>query len=97
MPADAGAAAGKSLGEAYKVSDRLGGTAGASLRHAARHAFVHGMHITLVVSAALLLLGAVAALRLPRRMECAARHTTSSAAGVPAPREHAMATVEASR
>ncbi|MFJ4848063.1 MFS transporter [Streptomyces sp. NPDC088733] len=97
VPADARVAAGKSLGEAYKVSDRLGGTAGASLRHAARHAFVHGLHITLVVSAALLLLGAVAALRLPRRMECAARQTASSAPGLPAQRDHVMTAVEASR
>ena len=33
--------------------------------------FVHGLHVTLLVSAGLLLLGAVIALRLPRTMECA--------------------------
>ncbi|MZD04628.1 MFS transporter, partial [Streptomyces sp. SID5785] len=32
--------------------------------------FVHGLHVTLVVSAVLLLAGALAALKLPRRMEC---------------------------
>jgi DHA2 family multidrug resistance protein-like MFS transporter len=70
VPSAASANAGKSLGEAYEVSDRLGGSAGAALRHAARHSFVHGLHITLLVSAGLLLLGALAALRLPRVMEC---------------------------
>ncbi|MEU6919575.1 MFS transporter, partial [Streptomyces olindensis] len=44
--------------------------AGAALRHAARDAFVHGLHVTLLVSAGLLLLGAVMALRLPRVMQC---------------------------
>ncbi len=67
-PAD-GVDAGHSLGEAYEVSRRLGGSAGASLRVAARHAFVHGLHVTLLVSAGLLLLGAVAALNLPRAFD----------------------------
>ncbi len=31
---------------------------------------MHGLHVTLIVSAGLLLLGALAALRLPRAMEC---------------------------
>lgn len=97
VPADAGASAGKSLGEAYEVSDHLGGSAGASLRHAARHAFVHGMHITLVVSAGLLLLGAVAALRLPRRMECGTAAQRPAVPGIPSPREHALAGADVSR
>ncbi|MFG2305004.1 MFS transporter [Actinacidiphila glaucinigra] len=97
VPADAGASAGKSLGEAYEVSDHLGGSAGASLRHAARHAFVHGMHITLVVSAGLLLLGAVAALRLPRRMECGTAAQRPASPGIPSPREHALAGADVSR
>jgi MFS transporter, DHA2 family, multidrug resistance protein len=59
-------AASHSLGEAYTVAARLGGESGAALRHAAREAFVHGMHMTLVASAVMLLLGAAAALRLPR-------------------------------
>jgi DHA2 family multidrug resistance protein-like MFS transporter len=67
------AAADRSLGEAYGVADRLGGGGGAALRHAARHSFVHGMHLTLLVSAVLLMAGACAALRLPRVMECAPR------------------------
>ncbi|MET9484378.1 MFS transporter [Streptomyces sp. NPDC006638] len=75
-------AASQSLGEAYQVADRLGGPAGDSLRSAARHAYVHGLHVTLLVSAALLLLGALAALRLPRIMECPAPGT---AAGAPEP------------
>ncbi|MFJ1648489.1 MFS transporter [Streptomyces sp. NPDC088258] len=70
VPRGAGSAAAGSLGEAYRVADGLGGPVGEALRTAARHSFVQGLHVTLLVSAALLLLGAVAALRLPRRMEC---------------------------
>ncbi|MFV0130622.1 MFS transporter [Streptomyces sp. HMX112] len=70
VPPAAGSAAANSLGEAYQVAAQLGGPAGQALRTAARHAFVHGLHITLLVSAGLLLLGALAALRLPRVMEC---------------------------
>ncbi|GAA2455645.1 MFS transporter [Streptomyces lavendulocolor] len=70
VPAPAGAAAANSLGEAYQVAERLGGPAGAALRTAARHSFVHGLHVTLAVSAGLLLLGALMALRLPRVMDC---------------------------
>jgi DHA2 family multidrug resistance protein-like MFS transporter len=66
VPAVAREAAGHSLGEAYTVADALGEPAGDALRGAARHSFVHGLHITLVVSAALLMLGMAAALRLPR-------------------------------
>jgi DHA2 family multidrug resistance protein-like MFS transporter len=72
VPASASSAAAHSLGEAYQVADRLGGPAGELLRSTARHSFVQGLHITLVVSAGLLLLGAIAALRLPRIMECGA-------------------------
>ncbi|WP_329115068.1 MFS transporter [Streptomyces sp. NBC_01465] len=82
VPSGASAHAENSLGEAYEVAARLGGPAGEALRSAARHAFVHGLHVTLVVSAGLLLLGALAALRLPRVMDCG-----SPAACVPAPRE----------
>ncbi|WP_372344614.1 MFS transporter [Streptomyces sp. KL116D] len=72
VPGRASEAAGHSLGEAYQVAAQLGGAAGHALRDAARGAFVHGLHVTLVVSAGLLFLGALAALRLPRRMECEA-------------------------
>ncbi len=65
--------AGHSLGEAYDVSHQLGGRTGAALRTVARHSFVHGLHVTLVVSAGLLLLGAIAALRLPRTFDAAGR------------------------
>ncbi|MFF6992845.1 MFS transporter [Streptomyces sp. NPDC010273] len=90
VPASASASAGHSLGEAYDVAGRLGGARGVALRDAARHAFVHGLHVTLLVSAALLLLGAVMALRLPRIMHCEA-----SLAAVPAPRESAQPRVSA--
>ncbi|MGW7345811.1 MFS transporter [Streptomyces sp. NPDC054854] len=63
------AGAAHSLGEAYQIAARLGGPAGESLYAAARHSFVHGLHVTLVVSAGLLLAGAVMALKLPRAMD----------------------------
>ncbi|WP_327405140.1 MFS transporter [Streptomyces sp. NBC_01288] len=90
VPASASASAGHSLGEAYDVAGRLGGVRGAALRDAARHAFVHGLHVTLLVSAGLLLLGAVMALRLPRIMHCEATLAT-----VPAPREVAESRISA--
>ncbi|WP_175411211.1 MFS transporter [Streptomyces sp. TRM64462] len=87
VPAPASAAAANSLTEAYQVAARLGGAAGDALHTAARHAFVHGLHVTLLVSAALLLTGAAMALRLPRVMEspadaadCAADRATDRAA-----------------
>ncbi|MFD3976065.1 MFS transporter [Streptomyces cyaneofuscatus] len=70
VPARAGAEASHSLGEAYQVAAQLGGPTGELLRSTARHAFVGGLHVTLFVSAGLLLLGALAALRLPREMDC---------------------------
>ncbi|MFE4497697.1 MFS transporter [Streptomyces niveus] len=90
VPAAAGSAAANSLGQAYQVAAQLGGPAGEALRIAARHSFVHGLHVTLLVSAALLLLGAVAALRLPRVMDCGApprgERDDVAGAGVPAAR-----------
>ncbi|MFJ3978783.1 MFS transporter [Streptomyces sp. NPDC090021] len=64
------AGAANSLGEAYQIAASLGGPAGASLYAAARDSFVHGLHVTLLVSAALLFAGAVMALKLPRVMDC---------------------------
>ncbi|MDQ1011661.1 DHA2 family multidrug resistance protein-like MFS transporter [Streptomyces sp. V4I23] len=72
VPASASSAAAHSLGEAYQEAERIGGPVGDLLRTTARHSFVNGLHITLLVSAGLLLIGAFAALRLPRVMECAA-------------------------
>ncbi|MFF3419915.1 MFS transporter [Streptomyces sp. NPDC002698] len=94
VPAADSAAAGHSLGEAYQVADRLGGASGGALRQAARDSFVHGLHVTLLVSAGLLLLGAVMALRLPRVMECGTAATGSAATGtaaIPAPASDAVA------
>ncbi|GAA3369539.1 MFS transporter [Streptomyces sannanensis] len=84
VPAEAGADAANSLGEAYQVALQLGGPAGQALRAAARDSFVHGLHVTLVVSAGLLLLGALAALRLPKVMDCP---VPEGAAEPPADRE----------
>ncbi|MGW5638917.1 MFS transporter [Streptomyces sp. NPDC003832] len=93
VPASASAAAGHSLGEAYEVAGRLGGTAGETLREVARNCFVHGLHVTLLVSAGLLLLGAVMALRLPRTMNC--EQLAAAPVEVPAPREVAESPVSA--
>jgi DHA2 family multidrug resistance protein-like MFS transporter len=92
VPQSASAAAAHSLGEAYQVAERLGGPAGDVLRSTARNAFVHGLHVTLLVSAGLLLLGAAAALRLPRTMECGTvdicqKQGPADPAAIPASRE----------
>ncbi|WP_078877759.1 MFS transporter [Streptomyces sp. 150FB] len=83
VPAPAGKAAANSLGEAYQVAHRLGGPAGAALRRAARDSYVHGLHVTLLVSAGLLLLGALAALKLPRVMDCPAPASESASGPEP--------------
>ncbi|MEV7858892.1 MFS transporter [Streptomyces hirsutus] len=83
VPASESSAARHSLGEAYEVAAQLGGPAGAALRDAARHAFVHGLHVTLLASAVLLLLGAVMALRLPRTMQCEPVTAGETPAGAP--------------
>ncbi|MGW2641462.1 MFS transporter [Streptomyces sp. NPDC001348] len=90
VPEPARASAGHSLGEAYEVAAQLGGGAGGALRRAARDSFVHGLHVTLLVSAGLLVLGAVMALRLPRVMQC-----EEGAGEVPAPREPERSRVSA--
>ncbi|MEV6296466.1 MFS transporter [Streptomyces sp. NPDC051896] len=95
VPQDASNAAGHSLGEAYDVAGRLGGATGAALRRVARDSFVHGLHVTLLVSAGLLLLGAVMALRLPRVMQCAEPETAMEAVELPAQREVAEPRVSA--
>ncbi|MEE1942730.1 MFS transporter [Streptomyces sp. TRM 70361] len=69
VPEEAAAGAAGSLGEAYRIAGQLGGPAGEALRTAARESFVHGLHVSLLVSAGLLVLGALAALRLPRTAE----------------------------
>ena len=87
VPARASASAAHSLGEAYKVAAGLGGAARAALREAARDSFVRGLHVTLVASAVLLLVGAGIALRLPRR--AADSTERAEADGEPAPGEGA--------
>ncbi|MGP3685050.1 MFS transporter [Streptomyces sp. IBSNAI002] len=66
------AGAAHSLGEAYQIAAHLGGPAGEALHVAARNSFVYGLHVTLLVSAGLLVAGAVMALKLPRAMDCEA-------------------------
>lgn len=73
VPSAASRDAGHSLGEAYGVAESLTGPAGDVLLAAARDAFVHGLHVTLLVSVGLLLLGALSALRLPRSAESTRR------------------------
>ncbi|MFJ8084362.1 MFS transporter [Streptomyces sp. NPDC096205] len=92
VPASASVSAGHSLGEAYAVAGRLGGEAGVALRRVARDSFVHGLHVTLLVSAALLLMGAAMALRLPRVMQC---ESVDVDVELPAPRGVAESRVSA--
>jgi DHA2 family multidrug resistance protein-like MFS transporter len=87
VPDAAGAAASNSLGEAYEVAAHLDGPAGHALREAARASFVSGLHVTLLVSAGLLLLGAVAALRLPRHMDGGHRRGAEERSGGQAKRD----------
>ncbi|MBU5945380.1 MFS transporter [Streptomyces griseoincarnatus] len=96
VPASASAAAAHSLGEAYEVAARLGGPAGEALRLAARHSFVHGLHVTLLVSAGLLLAGAAMALRLPRLMHCDPEEIPSGPASAPSPAPSGSAPASAS-
>ncbi|MER5810628.1 MFS transporter [Streptomyces sp. NPDC002033] len=86
VPAEDARDAAHSLGEAYQIAARLGGAAGDSLHAAARHAFVHGLHVTLLVSAGLLFAGALMALKLPRTMDTAepACRDTGAAVCLPA-------------
>ncbi|MFF3091107.1 MFS transporter [Streptomyces nojiriensis] len=78
------ASAANSLGEAYQIAAHLGGPAGASLHAAARQSFVHGLHVTLLVSAVLLVAGAVMALKLPRTMDCGAGEEEAAEVRLPA-------------
>lgn len=68
LTAGAAEAAGQTLGEATVVAEQLGGASGASVLEAARAAYVSGMHVTDIVAAGVLVVGAlVAALLLPRK------------------------------
>ncbi|MCQ1581034.1 MFS transporter [Streptomyces parvus] len=97
VPARAGAEASHSLGEAYQVAAQLGGPMGDLLRTTARHAFVDGLHITLFVSAGLLLLGALAALRLPKVMECPPKEPCRRSEAGPAERPEPADTAQANQ
>ncbi|MFI1785203.1 MFS transporter [Streptomyces rubiginosohelvolus] len=97
VPARAGAEASHSLGEAYQVAAQLGGPMGDLLRSTARHAFIGGLHITLFVSAGLLLLGALAALRLPKVMDCPPKEPCRRSAAEPAASADLAETAEAVR
>ncbi|MFF8965273.1 MFS transporter [Streptomyces globisporus] len=97
VPARAGAEASHSLGEAYQVAAQLGGPMGDLLRSTARHAFIDGLHITLFVSAGLLLLGALAALRLPKAMDCPPKEPCRRSAAEPAEPADVAETADAVR
>ncbi|MFD4240770.1 MFS transporter [Streptomyces sp. NPDC058525] len=75
------AGAAHSLGEAYQIAAQLGGPAGEALHAAARNSFVSGLHVTLLVSAGLLVAGAVMALKLPRAMDCGVEASAEAEAG----------------
>jgi DHA2 family multidrug resistance protein-like MFS transporter len=68
MPSAVADAARRTLGEAVVVADQVGGAGGEALLGAARTAYVQAMHLTDLVAAGVLLVGAViAAVTLPRR------------------------------
>jgi len=62
LPDSAAGAASDSVGHAGVVADRIGGSAGAALNHAAEAAFTSAMSTTLTVAAATALTGALLAL-----------------------------------
>ncbi|MDX3238382.1 MFS transporter [Streptomyces sp. ME03-5709C] len=62
LPADAAGAARESVGGAVEAAARVPGAEGAALLAAAKTAFCHSVQVTAVVGAALLAVGAVAAL-----------------------------------
>jgi DHA2 family multidrug resistance protein-like MFS transporter len=64
VPADVEAAARDTLGSAVAVSEKLGGELGAVVRRTAEDAFVHGMRVTYVVSAAIALALVIIAMRV---------------------------------
>jgi hypothetical protein len=65
VPAPVRAAASDSLGAALTVAQQVGGAAGANLATAARQAFLDGMGTTMLVAAAVALVGAGLALLVP--------------------------------
>ena len=68
LPAALHDAASETLGGAVATAAQLGGTQGAAVLEAARTAYVDGMHVADLVTAAVLLVGAVVAMAtLPRR------------------------------
>jgi MFS transporter, DHA2 family, multidrug resistance protein len=67
LPQQMHEAAAQTLGEAVVVAGQLGGARGEAVLEAARTAYVDGMHVSDLVAAAVLLVGAVVALvALPR-------------------------------
>jgi DHA2 family multidrug resistance protein-like MFS transporter len=68
MPSAVADAARRTLGEAVVVADQVGSAGGEALLGAARTAYVQAMHLTDLVAAGVLVVGAViAAVTLPRR------------------------------
>jgi DHA2 family multidrug resistance protein-like MFS transporter len=79
LPGSADAAA-QTLGQATVVAEQLGGTTGQAVLEAGRAAYVHAMHVTDLVAAAILGLGAVVALTtLPRKVPDLAEPRRSAA------------------
>jgi DHA2 family multidrug resistance protein-like MFS transporter len=64
LPAGTGHAAHDSIAGASAVAERIGGAAGQTLQHAANGSFVDGMHIAMLVAAAVTAAGALLALIL---------------------------------
>jgi EmrB/QacA subfamily drug resistance transporter len=72
VPAGAASAAHDSIGGASAVAEKIGGAAGQALHHTANLAFVDGMHIAMLVAAAVTAAGALVALVLLPAREGAA-------------------------
>jgi EmrB/QacA subfamily drug resistance transporter len=79
LPAEAGQAAGDSLGGASAVADRIGGEAGALLNASAETAFTGAMSTALVVASAVALAGAALAFAVLPRHERKPAEATSAA------------------
>ncbi len=70
MPSVVADAARRTLGEAVVLAEKMGGTGGEVMLGAARTAYTQAMHVTDLVAAGVLIVGAVvAALTLPRHLD----------------------------
>jgi DHA2 family multidrug resistance protein-like MFS transporter len=74
IPPEAAEAARDTLGGAVSVAAQLPGELGAALLHAARGAFVQGLHLVAVISIAIALAAAIVAVLVFRRLPASSQH-----------------------